>query len=494
MDQRVRRIRLAIRDHPLLRQMVRLAAERDLLPVYLVGGFVRDALLKGPEALDIDLVSPEPAALGAALQRAFDGRLIRFAEGVHRVVLSREGERVQMDIAPLRGGSIVEDLRRRDFTINALGFSLGEDPPDLIDPTGGLRDLRARRIRVADPQVLAEDSLRLLRSVRLAAQLEFAIDETTAQAIRQHAPSLGRVAPERLREEFFAILNCSVAGRWLTAMDDLALLEVLLPETRGMRGCLQGPPHRFDVLTHSLETVRSLDRILHRLPKLFSRQAAFLIGPLEAEVEGGISRQALLRFAAFLHDVGKPETRSVEEGRIRFLGHAERGADITEEICHRLRLSSRASTMAVALVREHLRPFFLEQAKTITPRARYRFWRDLGSLAADCLVLSLADIRGTYGREGRAFRARLRFVHEMFAFQRKRIRGGRHAGGRAPLLDGHELMARMDLTPGPFVGFLLERLQEEAALGSLRTTEEALRYLKGQLDALREEFARGEPS
>ena len=483
-----------MRDHPLLRQTARLAAERDLFPVYLVGGFVRNALLKGPGALDIDLVSPHPASLGAALQRAFDGRLIRFAEGVQRVVFSRGGKRVQMDIAPLRGGSIVEDLRRRDFTINALGVSLGEDATDLIDPTGGLRDLRARRIRVGDPQVLAEDPLRLLRSVRLAAQLEFAIDETTAQAIRQHASSLGRVAPERLREEFFGILNCSVAGRWLGAMDDLALLEVLFPETREMRGCLQGPPHRFDVLTHSLETVQSLDGILHRLPKLFLRQAAFLIGPLEAEVEGGISRRALLRFAALLHDVGKPETRSVEEGRIRFLGHAERGASMMEEICRRLRLGSRASAMAVALVREHLRPFFLEQAKTITSRARYRFWRDLEPLAADCLLLSLADIRGTYGRDGRAFQERLRFVQEMFAFQRKRIRGGRHAGGRTPLLDGHELMARLDLTPGPFVGFLLERLQEEAALRPLRTKEAALRYLKRHLHALQEEFARGEAS
>jgi putative nucleotidyltransferase with HDIG domain len=474
--------------------MARLAAEQDLLPVYLVGGFVRNALLKGPEALDIDLVSADPASLGAALQRAVDGRLIRFAEGVHRVVFSWEGERRQIDIAPLRGASIVEDLRCRDFTINALGISLGEDPTDLIDPTGGLRDLRARQIRVGDPGVLAEDPLRLLRSVRLAAQLDFAIDETTAQAIRRNAPSLARVAPERLREEFFGILDCAIAGRWLTALDDLALLAVLIPETRGMRGCVQGPPHRFDVFTHSLETVRSLDRILHRLPKLFPRQVAVLIGPLEAEVEGGVSRQALLRFAALLHDVGKPDTRSIQEGRIRFLGHGERGATMMEEICRRLRLGSRALAMAVALVREHLRPFFLEQAKTITPRARYRFWRDLGPLAADCLLLSLADIRGTYGREGRAFRARLRFVQEMFAFQRERVRGGRQAGRRTPLLDGHELMAQLDLTPGPFVGFLLERLQEEAALGALRTKEAAVRYLRRHLHALREEFARGEAS
>jgi len=164
MNRGVERVLRRVRDHPLLREVAQVAAERDLLPVYLVGGCVRNALLKGPEGLDIDLVSPAPASLGAALQDAFAGRLIGFAEGVHRVVFSRRGKRVQVDIAPLRGGSIVEDLRRRDFTINALGISLGEDPTDLIDPTGGLRDLRARRIRVGDPQVLAEDPLRLLRT------------------------------------------------------------------------------------------------------------------------------------------------------------------------------------------------------------------------------------------------------------------------------------------------------------------------------------------
>lgn len=492
MSRGVERILRMVRGLPLLRHVARLAAERGLLPVYLVGGFLRDALLQHSVALDIDLVSTDPDSLGAAFQHAFAGTVICFDEGVRRVVFSRKGERVQVDIAPLRGGSILEDLRRRDFTINALGICLGEGSPRLFDPVDGLRDLKAKRIRVHDPQVLAEDPLRLLRAVRLGAQLDFAIDETTAQAVRHHASLLTRVAPERLREEFFEILNCSGAGRWLATMDALRLLEVLLPETAAMRGCLQGPPHRRDVLAHSLETVRSLDRIFLRLPKLLPREAASLFGVLEAEVEGGISRQALLRLTALLHDVGKPDTRSTEDGRIRFLGHAERGVGIVQEICRRLRVGSRASAMTVVLVREHLRPLLLEQAKTITRRARYRFWRDLGSLAADCLLLSLADVRATRAREGRAFRARLRFVQAMFAFQRERMRATKEGGRRARVLDGHELMARMDLTPGPFIGFLLERLQEEAALGSLRTKAEALRYLKRHLRALREEFARGE--
>jgi putative nucleotidyltransferase with HDIG domain len=474
--------------HPLLQQIAVVAAEQNLLPVYLVGGFVRDALLEHTGTLDIDLVSPDPLSLGAALQQRFEGKVICLAEEVRRVVFSWREERVQVDIALLRQGSIVEDLVRRDFTINALAVSLGEEPPRLIDPAGGLADLSARRIRVSDPHVLVEDPLRLLRSVRLAAQLEFVIDKTTAQAIRRQASLLMQVAPERVREEFFTILDGAEGGRWLAVMDELGLLEAVLPDIQVMRGCLQGPPHRYDVFRHSLETVRSLDRILRALPSLLPDEAASLIGPLRTEVERGISRQALLRFTALLHDVGKPDTRSVDDEHIRFLGHAARGAGIVHEISHRLRLGSRATAMAVALVQQHLRPLSLREAESITPRARYRFWRDLGPLTPELLLLSLADIRATWGNEGGDFQKHLRFVRAMFAFHRERIT----VTGPPKLVDGHELMAQMDLRPGPFIGFLLDRLREEASIGSLSTKEEAFQFLTRHLDTLREEFARGE--
>lgn len=492
MKQRTVGLLVTLLHHPLLRQMAQVAAERGLLPVYLVGGFLRDALLEHPGAPDIDLVSADPVALGKALQHAVAGKVICLADRVRRVVFSREGERVQVDISPLYGGSIVEDLRRRDFTINTLAISLTGEPPRLIDPAGGLRDLRERRIRVPDPRVLTEDPVRLLRSIRLAAQLGFNIDEITAQAIRHQASLLREVAPERLREEFFEILHCAGAGHWLEVMDKLALLEALLPETRAMRGCLQGAPHRLDVLAHSLETVRSLDGILFALPELLPDEATSLVGPLQAEVEGGISRVALLRFTALIHDVGKPDSRSTKDGRIRFLGHAERGTNIADEITRRLRLGSRASAMTVALVREHLRPLSLWQAKTITPRGRYRFWRGLGTLAADLLLLSLADVRATWAKEDSILQGYLGFVRDMFAFHRERIQASEQTGKRTSILDGHEVMARMGLRPGPFVGFLLERLREEASLGSLRTKEETLQYLEHHLPALWEAFTRGE--
>ena len=144
--------------------------------------------------------------------------------------------------------------------------------------------------------------------------------------------------------------------------------------------------------------------------------------------------------------------------------------------------------MAVTLVQQHLRPLSLREAENITPRARYRFWRDLGPLAPDLLLLSLADIRATWGNEGADFQEHLRFVRVMFAFHRERIT----VTGPPKLVDGHELMARMDLRPGPFVGFLLERLREEASVGSVSTKEEAFQFLQRHLDALREEFVRAE--
>ncbi|MFQ5532643.1 MAG: HD domain-containing protein [Candidatus Methylomirabilales bacterium] len=488
MDQRLSRSLLTCQNHPLVRQMAIVAAEQGLSPVYLVGGFLRDTLLERPGALDIDLVSTNPAALGAALRERFAGRGVCLGDQTHRVVFRWKGDRVQVDISPLRRGDIVEDLRGRDFTINALAVPLGEDPPRVIDPAAALQDIAEGRVRVSHPRVLTEDPIRLLRGIRLAAQLDFTIDEATTQAIRRWAPLLSGVAPERLREEFFKMLDCSEAGRWLAVMDDLTLLEALLPETRPMRGCLQDPPHRYDVFTHSLETVRSLDRVLRELPRFLPLEAASLSGPLRVEVEGGISRQSLLCFAALLHDVGKPGTRSTEGGRVRFLGHASSGALVAEEICHRLRLGSRATAMTVTLIREHLRPLSLRQAEITTPRARYRFWRDVGAVTADLLLLSIADVHATWGQMGTDFRRHLRFVREMFAFYRERI----GPTGPQKLVDGHELMDRLHLRPGPFIGFLLERIREEASLGAFRTKEEVFRYLKRRLQSLQEEFTQSE--
>ncbi|MFQ5802106.1 MAG: HD domain-containing protein [Candidatus Methylomirabilales bacterium] len=490
MNERVSAVLAAFQHHSLLRQISRVADEGGHLPVFLVGGFLRDALLERSGTFDIDLVSADPPSLGTALQEKFTGTVICFGRGVRRVVFPWGGERVQVDISPLEGSHISDDLERRDFTINAIAFSIGGEPPRLIDPLGGLRDLAARQIRVSDPELFSEDPLRLLRAIRLAAQLEFAMDESTVRAIRHRASLVSHVAAERLREELFEILDCSEAGHWLGLMDELSLLEALFPETRAMRGCLQGPPHRFDVLTHSLETVRSLDRVLLALPKFLPDEAPFVMGPLQAEVEGGISRRALLRFTALLHDVGKPHCRSTEDGQIRFLGHAERGADMLEDVSRRLRLGSRASTITVALVREHLRPLSLRQSEPITPRARYRFWRDLGDLTTDLLLLSLADIRATRGEEGRDFRAHLRFAQEMCVFHREQMT----LAGPPRLLDGDELMAQFNLTPGPFLGFVLEQIREEASVGSLKTKTEALDYLKCHLRELREEFTRTQSS
>lgn len=476
-----------LQHHPLLQQVARMAAEQGYPPVYLVGGFLRDALLKRSGSFDIDFVSADPSSLTAALQERFAGTVIRFSQGVHRIVFLWRGERVQVDISPLEGKNIIDDLQRRDFTINAIGFCLGGEVPRLIDPVDGVRDLAVRRIRVTDPMTLSEDPLRLLRAIRLAAHLDFVIDKVTAQAIRHRASLVSQVASERLREEFFEILDCQNAGRWLGVMDELGLLEALFPETGPMRGCVQDPPHHFDVLTHSLETVRSLDRILRALPTLLPDEAGSLAGPLHAEVEGGITRRALLRFTALLHDVGKPDCRSTENGQIRFLGHAERGAGIVEVISRRLRLGSRAGAITVALVREHLRPLSLRQSEPLTRRARYRFWRDLGDVAPDLLILSLADIRATWGAEGKPFRAHLRFIREMFAFHRQQMT----PTVLARLVNGDEVMARFHLTPGPFLGFVLERIREEAGVGSLKTKDEALVFLENNLDELREEFARG---
>lgn len=446
MTPHVEAILAALREHPLLRRIATVARGRGRLPIYLVGGVLRDALLGRPFSPDIDLVAPDPLAFARALEQAFAGKAVALDERCQRVIFPWGEGRARVDIAPLRGSDIEEDLHLRDFTMNAIAAPLGEEPIRLFDPLGGLRDLGERRVRMCHPHVFTEDPLRLLRAIRLASLLDFTLHEETEEAIRRQAHLLPRAAAERIREEVFQILDQRPVDPWVATLDTLGLLEILLPEIREGRA-------------RALERVRSLDGILSHLEDLFPEEASTLETHLAGEVEGGISRRALLPFVALLVELGQGRTETAQS------------------VCSRLRLGNRAAQQVKVLIREGERPVELWRRGGLAPLEADRFFRELGECAADLLLLSFADHRATEGYH--------RFLQELLAFYRERVAPWLGA----PLLRGDDLLSRLNLPPGPFIGFLLERVHQEGVLGHLNSREEALRYLEGHLDALREEFA-----
>jgi poly(A) polymerase len=464
--------RLAPAAVPLLRAAREAAGRgRDLV---LVGGAVRDALLGRTDA-DVDLAVPAGAlALAERLAARLGATAVVLdaARGAARVA----GAGAQLDLTDFRAPTLTADLAERDFTVNALAVRIdallenGRAP--IVDPTGGIADLRARRLRPPGPGVIADDPLRALRAVRLEATRGLRLTPAAARLVRAAAPAIASVSAERVRDELIALLRATATGRALRRADALGLLEVVLPEVRAMRRVAQPAPHRFDVLEHSLRAVEACDRVLARTPALTpfgDELARHLAEPLG----GALDRATVLKLAALLHDVAKPQTRRVVAGRVRFFEHDLIGAARAREIGRRWRLSERAVTVLERLVRHHLRLMHLAQAGEVTRRARYRFYRDLGPDTRDLLLLALVDGAAVTGASPLTVWRRATLIRDLLGGWREAER----IAATPPLLRGQDIMERFDLPPGPAVGYLLARAREAQDLGLVSSREEALTYL-----------------
>jgi len=413
--------KLAIELPPFVANIFR-TLHMERYKAFLVGGSLRDALLgKAPADWDIATdARPEvvmrlfPGAMGAGGTGAIYGTVAFPDLGQVEVTTFRRESAYRDGRHPgvvVFGTDIEEDLRRRDFTVNAMAW----DPQngEIIDPTGGLVDLEAGVLRaVGEAEArFAEDALRLLRLVRLAVQLSFTIEVETWEAAGQTASLVDRLSRERVRDELVKMLSCrdGAAGLWMLV--ELGILFQILPELRGSDRLLQGKRGAPSLLEHLIDTV---DRC-----------------PAETE----------LRLAALLHDVGKLSTGTVRaDGRVTFHGHEVESAELACRALERLRFSREQITCITALVRQHMVPG-PPQAGTL------RRW--LGKYGAawvrHLLALWDADAGGS--------------VSEGWQAELERILSEEKVLRRQDLaVDGHDLMRELKLHPGPLVGRLLEDL------------------------------------
>lgn len=409
---------------------------------FLVGGCVRDRLL-GREIHDRDLTTD---ATPRQLLRLFpDAVEVGAHFGV--VLIRRGGEEVQVATYRSESGyrdgrhpesvrfetDVRADLSRRDFTINALL----EDPltGEVIDHVGGLDDLRARWIRaIGEPRErFAEDHLRMLRAVRFAAELGFAIEPRTFGAIRELAPAILRISAERVRDELFRILTGSAPRRGFELLDEAGLLGHILPEVERMKGVEQPPEYHpeGDVWTH---TLLLLGQLRH--------------APLD------------LAWGCLLHDVGKPETQTVED-RIRFSGHEKVGAAMARRILERLRYPAELVKRVEWLVAQHMRFKDVERMSEATFK---RFVRQPGfSVLLELYRIDLAASRRPLA---------------MYETVRRRLETlPPETLHPPPLLRGRDLV-EMGYTPGPEFSRALKALEEEQLAGRLSSREQAEEFVR----------------
>ncbi len=442
---------------------------------WLVGGAVRDRLLGRPDAgLDLDLALTGDVAAAAAAVRAAAPR------GTAAFPLSEEfgGWRIigpggawQVDLSPLQGARIEDDLRGRDLTVNALAEPLaGGDP---LDVCGGLADLEARRLRMAGPQAFADDPLRILRVARLAVDLGFTVDPGTIAAARAHAAGLQDVAGERVFAELRRIVGADDALAGLALLDDLGATAVVLPELEALRGVGQTVYHHLDVHGHTLEVLAetiALERDPERAvgPELAAGVAALLAEPLADD----LTRGGALRWGALLHDIAKPVTRTdMGEGRVGFPHHDREGAAMSRAILGRMRASERLRAHVAALARHHLRLGFLVHERPLGRRQVHRYLVACDPVAPDVTLLGIADRLATRGRKheeaiARHLEVALPMLGDALVW---------HADGpAAPLVRGDALAAALGIEPGPRLGELLAAIAEAQYAGEVVTPEQAV--------------------
>ncbi len=330
------------------------------------------------------------------------------------------------------GDSLEGDLSRRDFTINAIALDVVSG--ELFDPFGGQADLEARQIRAVGVAAdrFAEDPLRLLRAVRFAAQLAFEIEPVTKRAILDNADALGNISRERIAQEMAKLLTSRLAGLGVRLLTDLGLMRQIIPDVLAMRGMTQDASYQHkDVYEHTLQVI---DQSPARLP---------------------------VRWAALLHDIAKPRTRTVDDGIVHFFGHDHLGAQMARKILRGLNLDRDTIEHVGELVALHMRANAYED--DWTDGAVRRFIREAGDVLDDLLDLSAADFTSRRQDRKRAASARMLSLRERIA----QIQEQQEVAKLSSPLDGLELMALFGRPPGPWIRPIKERLLSAVLDGEL---------------------------
>jgi poly(A) polymerase len=466
------------------------------ITAYLVGGAVRDMLLER-DTVDIDVaVGADASEVARRIAGLLGGRYVPLdAEtGTSRVVLlendfSQHHGRRYIDFSTLRG-DILEDLALRDFTIDAMAIKLDAsdnmlDTDRIIDPLNGRDDLRWNIMKAVDDNIFTADAARLLRAVRIAAELDFSIDVATEALISRDSRLITGVAGERIREELLRLLSLPGTGPRLIHMDKLGLLTAIFPELAPTRGVDQPKIHVWDVFDHSLQTVSTVEFLLREHDWEYAGEDVLSPVPwsndlkahFDGDVGSGSTRRSLLKLAALLHDIGKPQTKTIDDnGRARFLGHSQDGAATAVNILERLRFSKKEVNHIALLITYHLRPTQMSNEGLPTHRAIYRYFRDTGESGIDILFLCLADHLATRGSDLDLAGWRNHALMTTYVLK-KRIEE-RELTRPSKLVDGHDLMQIFGLGPGREVGELLEAIREAQAAGEIESRQQALDYTK----------------
>ncbi|MGG7469238.1 CCA tRNA nucleotidyltransferase [Chryseobacterium arthrosphaerae] len=449
------------------------AAERNNQSVYIVGGYVRDLLMKRKASTDIDFVTEQSGIelaqnvaqnidtkLKVSVFKTYGTAMIKYKDLELEFVGARKESYTENSRKPeVEGGSLEDDQKRRDFTINAMAISLNKDNfGDLIDPFNGIEDLEKGILRtpLEPAQTYSDDPLRMMRAVRFASTLHFTIEEGSLQAIKQEAERIKIVSMERIMVEFNKIMMSSKPSVGLKLMEQTGLLKLVIPELIELKGVeeVEGQTHK-DNFYHTLEVV---DNISENTDNLW------------------------LRWAALLHDIGKAPTKKFVEGTgWTFHGHEFLGSKMVKALFQRLKLPLGNDMKYVQkMVKLSSRPIALI-TDDASDSALRRLLFDAGENLEDLFTLCKADITTKNSKKQEKFKKNFEYV----AVKIKEVEEKDQVRNFQPPITGEEIMTMFNLKPGREIGILKEKVKEAILEGEIpNEKEEATKFVIAEAEKL----------
>ena len=444
-------------------KLISKTAEDSGLSVYIVGGYVRDLLMKRAAPTDIDFVTEGSGiALAQSVAAAIDpetkvsvfktyGTAMFRYQGLELefVGARKESYNAESRNPSVEQGTLEDDQKRRDFTINAMAISLNQENfGELVDPFHGVEDMEKRILRtpLEPEQTYSDDPLRMMRAVRFAATLRFSIEENSLEAIKKEAHRIKIVTIERIMVEFNKIMLSEKPSTGLKILKDTGLLELIIPELTALEGIeeVEGQTHK-DNFWHTLEVV---DNISQNTENLW------------------------LRWAALLHDIGKAPTKKFVKGTgWTFHGHEFLGSKMVKTLFQRLKLPLGKDMKYVQkMVKLSSRPIALISDEASDSALR-RMLFDAGEDLEDLFTLCKADITTKNTQKQEKFKKNFEYVAQKI----KEVEEKDHIRNFQPPITGEEIMAMFSLAPGREIGILKERVKEAILEGNIPNEKEAAR-------------------